>query len=209
MSRGLLRLFVVCVALALGCTPLPEVRVGEAVRPSCPDDGSADYYFPVGSLIPNDPEGDLRQRKALGASYTAAGLRSLSCGGTAAEEYRVFWGGGYGITPVVVTTSASAVSVVEFLAPNLRAFTVNRTAQATLDSSRIDELRQRLATISFWTARPFVDIEGEGNAWMIEARRGTSYKVITRVAMDSAVVRSVRSLIGTTGLSVPEGMRLR
>lgn len=209
MSRGLLRLFVVCVALALGCTPLPEVRGGDAVRPSCPDDGSADYYFPVGSLIPNDPEGDLRQRKALGAYYTAAGLRSLSCGGTAAEEYRVFWGGSYSDTSMVVTTSAAAVSVVEFKAPNVPPFSVNRTAQAAVDSSRIDELRQRLATISFWTARPFVDIEGEGSVWMIEARRGTSYKVITRVAMDSALVRSVRSLIGAAGLSVPDGMRLR
>jgi len=207
MSRGLLHLLVVCAALALGCNPLPEPRGGDAVRPSCPDVGSADYYFPAGSLIPNDPEGDLQQRKALGAYYSAAGLKSLSCGGTPAEEYRVFWGGGYGITPMVVTTAAAAVSVVEFMAPNVRPLTVTRTAHATIDSSRIDELRQRLATISFWTARPFVDTEGEGNVWMIEARRDTSYKVITRVVMDSAFVESVRSLISTTGLSVPERMR--
>ena len=78
------------------CNPrLPPARSGVMARSECPAVQEETYYFPAESLIPNDLAMDRTQRRALSAYFTAAGLKSVSCG-PPTESYRVFWGAGSG-----------------------------------------------------------------------------------------------------------------
>lgn len=202
---------VICVLiLVVGCQRdhLPVPRSGWPTALDCAARGTDTYYFPAGSLIPSDAENDSQQRRTLSAYLDAAGADSLSCG-PETEAYRFFWGGGYGITATVVTVSADSVAVVRFSPPNEKPLAISQKASISVTSEWVDRIRREMEEVSFWSARAFVDLEGEGNVWVIEARQGGSYKVVTRVAPEAALANTAIGLIEMTGLSVPERMKPR
>jgi hypothetical protein len=208
IPRVLVLLSIVLAPIGCSSSELPVPHSGWPTSDECVSTTADAFYFPAGALIPDDPQGDLNQRRTLGAYFRAVELESLSCG-KETEAYRIFWGGGYGVTATVITLSRGSARAAQFLPPNERSFAVSRTASASITPEQLDELRTQLDTSSFWRSRPMVDLEGEGNVWVVEARRGRTYKVITRVTLDAALADTVRKLVELTGLRAPERMKAR
>lgn len=187
-------------------TALPPTKASLMARPECPPVQEETYYFPVESLIPNDLSMDTTQRQALSAYFTAAGVKSLSCG-PPGESYRLFWGGGFGVTAVIVTVSDFVATAVQFMPPNEAVLTVSRRASAAVTPANVAQLRDQLDRTSFWKAKPFVDLEGEGTIWLIEARDGDSYKVVTRVTPEPGLAEFARIMVRFSGLTIPDTMK--
>lgn len=130
---------------------------------------------------------------------------SLSCG-VGPDGYRAFWGGGSDMPPVVVTMSGTIITVAQFKSPNeagpVGRYTVARRARVTVETPAVRRLRQQLDSTAFWSTGPN-RMDGEGNVWVIEARRGGAYKAVLRVRPEPALADFARTLVQLSGLPVP------
>ena len=91
--------------------------------------------------------------------------------------------------------------------PSGAALTVSLRSSGAVTTADAAQLREQLDRASFWQAKPFVDLEGEGTIWLIEARERDSYKVVTRVTPEPGLADAARMIIRFSGLVVPDGMK--
>lgn len=201
----LLLVMLVAISSLVACGTVPTPKRSMLASSTCPTPEGDDYFFPPGALIPQDEASDLQQRRGLSEYYRTAGVTSLSCG--PADGFRVFWGGGYGNHSVVVTVTADAITTSQFAPPNVQTQTVARRSTIPTTPSVIKTLSDRLDESSFWQTAPFKELEGEGTVWVIEARQGSSYKAVTRVAPDSQLTRVAMSILELSDLPVPNELR--
>jgi hypothetical protein len=202
---GLVALVAILVLTSCKEPALPAPNTGQRARDTCPSIEDATYFFPTGALIPDDASMDRAQRLALSGYWLAARTKSLSCGDVP-ESYRMFWGGGFGTTPIIVTVSGNQAEAVEFLAPNQNLHSIKGKTSLAVSAADLEQLRLQIDQSTFWTAKPFSDLEGEGTIWFIEARRGASYKTVTRVAPEPALMEAARLMVRLSGHLLPEGM---
>lgn len=194
----------ICV-VSCGDTSLPMPQSTLRARTECPPTADDQYFYPAEALVPNDPVVDRAQRRAIADYLAVSRAKSLSCG-SGGEAYRVFWGGGFGVQSVVVTITPDAAVGATFGPRTGAQVVLDRNVSAPVSADAFGRLRQLLDGASFWTAKPFTDLEGEGTVWVIEGRRGDSYKVITRVTPDPALADAARMMLKLSGLPTPERM---
>ena len=79
------------MTLVVGCrdVTLPEPSAALRVRPECPPPSDVDFFYPPGAVYEKNLSRDKYQGDLASQFLRAAGARSLSCGDSAVEGYRL------------------------------------------------------------------------------------------------------------------------
>lgn len=214
MSRGCTSRYVtvigailaLCINTLYGCSPAsPMPRSGDPVRDQCSMADDADFYFPEGSLRPDNMVHDKEARLFLTNYLTLSQAKSLSCG-KAPDSARVIWGGGYNDPVIVATITPKEATATEFHPFNIARLSIKATKHRQISSSDFEAIQTALERAKFWTDSPVVAFESEGTAWVIESRQQHSYRVITRTHPNLAIANIARSMVALSGLDVPGRM---
>lgn len=185
-GSGVFALLILILLLVGGgaCNSIspPAVRSAVAVRTVCPPSTSLDYFFPEGALIPQNTDSDRAQRSAIAGFLDSTGAPSLSCGLATTEAYRLLRVGD-NLWEFEITVSRNrdswTLNVTEPRTATTSPMTLNRTSLA-IRADDVGSVRAAFETAKFWTMPAYLEVEGEGQVWVIEARVDSSYKVVTR-----------------------------
>lgn len=201
-----LRILLGALAVGICCSPnsAPRPTIGASSISECRDRNDDSYYFPPGTLIPRNAEDDLTQRRFVGEYYRLVELPSLSCE-PPTSGYRLFWGGAE--DGLVVTIIGNQVKAVRFGRSLNGDPKVVQQDDASINADDLRQLGGIIERSSFWTTRPFVDIEGEGVIWLFEVRKDRSYKAVTRVQPDPDLIEAARLMTTGINFELPKGMR--
>jgi hypothetical protein len=191
--------------------PLPELGYAEHVRAECPVRSGPVYYFPEGSLLPDeDLSRDFELRWDYSSYLTGTAAPSLSCG-KSNDSYRFLW-----VFPDRPALLASVTQVkrgwlaegVQFM-PNETGLlsAVDRPMQRMLSDDDVQPLFVAVEKVRFWNRASVRLGEGAGSRWIIEGRRGTGYRVHVRASRtDESFVLVAQTLVRLTGMTVPAVM---
>ncbi|MGH9201082.1 MAG: hypothetical protein ACRD2A_07585 [Vicinamibacterales bacterium] len=120
------------------------------------------------------------------------------------------WVEGYAAGTIVVSVigldSDRRFSVTRFLPPSSRQpYVIADQSAGTVDAAKGAEIGKLLDAAGFWTMPVWLDIPaGEGRLWLIEARQGKRYRVVSRVTPDASLERAARFVAGSVGVLLPE-----
>lgn len=78
------------------------------------------------------------------------------------------------------------------------------------DAAESERLLQAVASAKLWTT-PALDgsVVEDGAVWFIEARRETSYRIVTRINEPDETLKVLRQLLEMAGADVPAGVHSR
>ena len=189
--RAIASPLLVAATMLAACSS-PKVEVAK----TCPPEGSADYFFPPGALIPTSHDADLAQRQALSRQLEAAREPPLWCG-EPSEGYRVWSIGGTSRDTELVslrrTASGWQGTRVHFASPlqsNGRNNPYFRWSNPISPPVNTTSINFAMAEADFWNGDVWQDVQGEGAALVIiEARVNDEYRAVTRTAPSEAFLR--------------------
>lgn len=189
----LLAAFLLCSAgLAASCQRAE-------VRASCPESGSASYFFPPGLLESERDDLDAMTREWYSKHLNAMAEPSLSCGRADADEvYRFVWLRTFH-QPVSVRISRrnneAALAAVEMSgAGGYEPGAVVQRIGKRLSADDWAAFEAALSRSDYWLlpTRPSPrQIGFDGAQWIVEAQRGETYHVVDRWTPDDGAYRDL------------------
>lgn len=188
------------VALSACAPSFPQLNSSLAARTKCPAAHADNYFFPDGALVPRDESEDHEQREILNRYLTEASVEPLSCGDRR-SGYRLVRVRGRTAAPIVVTLVNNTLGVVEFFPPMDKAYAARERRSSAVAEELTAKVSSAVNESTFWTANAFVDVEGDGEIWLLEVREGNRYKVVTRVTLDQAVGSPIRALLAAANIN--------
>lgn len=203
IAARLVPIMLALIGVACGSTTPPQVRSSIAVRSVCPPAHSTDYFFPEGALIPQRADSDREQRSSISQYLEATGASPLSCGAEPMEAFRLLRVG-EAIPEFEIAVRRRREGWTLELAEINRSATAptpaNRSTQ-TIHADQVAILKDAISKAEFWNLPAFLDVEGEGQVWVVEGRMDSSYKVVTRPSYRSSepfeqLVRAFHRLSG-------------
>lgn len=182
-----------CAALGGGAcvATSPPPQPGFQVRETCPPRDDEHFYFP-GAAISDNVDNDRQNRAALSRYLQALQSPSLSCGAEPVEGYRLMRVMPSRATVILAARSGGDwtldSSQLERRDDNLWIVTTHSRRELRPDESK--RLLDSLDRSAIWTAPSWMDSSTTPSGshaapldglWIIEARKDTSYRAVTRV----------------------------
>lgn len=215
---------LVVAALFGGCrqTLLPDPKSGHQLVETCPTPDSADFFFPAGYIQPaHDLTNDTFFRRWYSEFLRASNVGPLWCGPDKAETYRLLWLPTYRPAMVISIASTSRdwkIQKVVFADPRERVEGGSDVSVRVVsrDEFLVPDAPARvfldaLEAADFWTAPHYVSSGvDDGHFWVVEGRKGTTYRVSTRHSADDLKFEdAVRVLTRLARAKVPPEMEPR
>lgn len=196
----------------LACdSTVPTPRTAQRVEVRCPAHGSAEFYFPERSLIPQRQADDASQREAVSRFLSAISAESLSCGGDG-DAYRFIWLHDYRPAFVISIHEAKdgwVVRVAEFLHPKTgKRWTVSKRFERRVAQSDLRELLTAVERARLWNIPTWVDSSvNDGPLWVFELRANEGYRVLSRHAPTApALIATGQAFVRLAGIPPPDAM---
>jgi hypothetical protein len=192
---------------------------GRAMVETCPATTDPGYYFPASTI---DPSGDNDGfvRNWFSSHLRSAQLAPLWCGTGNNEVYRLLY------LPtsrpaIVIELEESGKDWLRNRRWNVRAFRFDDPRTVPTHSERrdvaiVDRRQQRLseseaagffdslARASFWHAPDWQDPDvQDGTAILIEGRKSSTYRPVTRFSMDTPMFSAARALMRIAKVPIP------
>jgi hypothetical protein len=186
--RGFFISLIIALAISSGETIAAELL-------DCPSKNSSNYYFPQGTLAPQNAQIDELSRSWYSKHLHSMREPSLSCGSTGLT-YRFTWLRTFH-HPVVIRVvdsgrMGSLLAVELDGAGGYEPGKLIRRQESTLSKTQLLELKSLFASTSFWTLPTPKETSGmDGSEWIIEVTDNGRYHVVVRWTPTSGVARDI------------------
>lgn len=197
---------------------VPDVHVGFPIVKECPPSVDGENVVPA-EYLGSNAFWDARIREQLGRFMGAAGASQLWCGTAVTDGYRGLWLPSYRpalMASLIRTETGWLAERTEFVDPRLQGealkfpWRVARQHRSVPSTMSVNDFLDSLDRGQFWRTPSWAHSSDtmDGSAWFIEARRGSTYRIVTRInSSDPSFEGSLRLLVRAAGQPVPEEMK--
>jgi hypothetical protein len=190
------------------------LAIGQQAPSKCPRPSSENYFFPVRTFASAEYDGAGLQ-KQLSSFLDLMSEPSLSCGEEPDEAYRMlnyfpFWGPPNPVAIRITRVNSQRDLVTVSLAGGRDtglSLSVSHRAQKALGSEDWTAFIATVEKAGFWVVplRPPTQTVAvlDGATWIVEGRRGGTYRVLPLSFERPALVEMSRTFFSLAGLDVP------